>query len=213
MADINECKELLQYRATKSGYNGNLSPNDFNRIWNSAERRYFNILYKQYGINQDNLDGLVRFKSDPITIAIDNNGKYNKPNDLIHIDSIRRTVGSKEVEVDKVNDDRLGSHLDSEYDAPTVNYPIYVEYKTYLQFYPKDLANSVLVYLKRPPLSKWAYTLTNGRPVYDSTNSVQPIWNDNDLEEIIYQAGIDLGLNLRDQTVLQVNDVKAKENV
>ena len=103
--------------------------------------------------------------------------------------------------------------MDSEYDAPTLEYPIYVEYKTYLQFFPKNLANSILVYLKRPPLSKWGYTLVGGRPKYDINTSVQPIWDDNDLEEIIFLAGSDLGLNLRDNLVLQVNDVKAKENV
>lgn len=213
MADINQCKELLQYRATKSGYNGNLSPNQFNLVWNSAEKRYFNNLYKQYGINQDNVDALVRFKSDPQTIAISNDGKYTKPSDLIHIDSVRRTVGQTEVPVIKVNDDRLGSYLSSTYDAPDLNFPIYCEYKSYLQFYPKDITNAILIYLKRPIASKWAYTLSNGRPVYDANNSVQPVWDDNDLEEIIYLAGVDLGLNLRDQMVLQVNDVKSKENV
>jgi len=213
MEDINYCKELLQYRATKAGYNGNLSPNDFNRIFSSAERKYFNFLYKQYGINQDNVDTLTRFKSDPLVITIDSNGKYTKTSDLLHIDSIRHTVGGIQVPITKVNDDRLGSYLSSSYDAPDANYPIYVDYKTYIQFYPINLGTATLVYLKDLTPSKWAYTISQGRAVYDATNSVQPNWSSADIDELIYMAGVDIGLNLRDQTVMQVNDIKAKENV
>lgn len=213
MATIDECKRTLQYRATKAGFNGNLSPTDFNLIWNRAEQRYFNFLYKQYGVNQDNVDSLIRFKSDPTTIAVDSAGKYTKTNDLLHVDSIRKENSGKQFPIKKVEDDRLASWLSSEYDTPTLLKPIYVEYKTYLQFYPTNLASAVLVYLKRMVPSSWAYTLVNGRPVYDAANSVQPIWSDADIDEIIYLTGVDLAINMRDGLLIQTQDTKAKENV
>lgn len=212
-SNINDCKELLEYRATKAGYNGNLSPNDFNRIFPSAERRYFNQLYKVYGINQDNVDSLTKFKSDPTTITVDNEGKYIKPNDLLHIDSIRHTINNVEVPITKVNDDRLGSYLTSTYDAPDLNFPIYVDYNTYIQFYPKNLSSAQLVYLKDLTPSKWGYTLNgSGRPVYDPTTSTQPNWSNADIDEIIALCGVDLGVNMRDTFLYQTQDKLAKEN-
>lgn len=213
MATIDECKRTLQYRATKSGFNGNLSPADFNLIWNRAEQRYYNFLYKQYGINQDNVDSLIRFKTDPMTIAVDGDGKYTMPTDLIHTDSLRKDASGKQVSIKKVEDDRLAAWLDSTYDAPTLLTPIYVEYKTYIQFYPITLATATLVYLKKLTPAVWAYTLVSDRPVYNSAASVQPVWLDGDIDEIIYLCGTDLGINTKSAMDIQFNDMKAKENV
>lgn len=213
MATIDECYRLLKYRATKSGFNGSLSPDDFNLIWNRAEQRHFNNEYKKYLINQESSDSLIVFKTDPITITIDSDGKYTKPVGVLHVDAIRAPYLETEVEVVRVEDDRLANHLNSTYDNPTIEFPIYTEYKAYIKFNPKDLTEALLVYLKALTPAKWAYTLVNGRPVYDNANSVQPLWRENDIDEIIYLCGVDLGLNLRDQQTIQMNDRLAKENV
>jgi hypothetical protein len=44
MANINDIFQLVQYRANKSGFLGNISPNDFNLIFPRAEIKYFNSL-------------------------------------------------------------------------------------------------------------------------------------------------------------------------
>lgn len=212
MATIDECYRLLKYRATKSGFNGNLGPNDFNLIWNRAEQRHFNNEYKKYLINQESSDSLIVFKTDPLTIVVDSNGKYTKPAGVLHVDAIRAPYMDTEVEVVRVEDDRLANHLNSTYDNPTAEFPIYTEYKAYIQFNPKDLTEALLVYLKALTPAKWAYTLVNDRPVYDNANSVQPLWRENDIDEVIYLCGTDLGLNLRDQQTIQMNDRLAKEN-
>lgn len=213
MATIDQCYSLLKYRATKSGFNGNLSPNDLNLIFPRAEQRHFNHEYKKYLINQESSDSLLPFKTDPLMITVDGNGKYTKPQGVLHVDSIRALFNTNEVEVDRVEDDRLGSHLSSEYDSPTLEFPIYTEYNAYIQFNPKNLTNAILVYLKALVPSKWAYTLVSGRPVYDAANSVQPLWRDNDIDEIIFLCGVDMGLNLRDQQTIQMSDKLAKENM
>lgn len=303
MASIDEIYKTLKFRANKAGFNGNISPNDFNLMWPRNEQIHFNTLYKVYQINQDNTESLVPFKSDPVAIAIDGSGKYTKPNDIQHIDAIRHLYIDvpndieEEVEVMRVEDDRLANHLSSTYDMPTSKFPIYTEYSTYLQFNPKDMTDAIFVYLKKLVPSFWAYTLngtigtfssltggtlyTNGtynnilltggngdgaranivisggsifsvtitsggnnyrvgdvlsatqldlggtgsgfsvqiatlsgslKPVYDPANSIQPKWKDDDIDSILYLVGIDLGLNFRDQMLLQVNDSKAKEN-
>ena len=209
---IDECKRLLEYRATKSGFNGNLSPAQFNLIWNRAQQRFFNQLYKSYGINQSNTDTLFRFKSDPISITVDNTGKYVKPSDLLHIDSITKTIGDEQYEITRVGNDRLASYLSSSYDAPTDKSPIYVEYSAYLQFYPIDITPVNLVYLKEPIDALWNYTLVSGRPVYDAGTSVQTQFDASDVDEIIALCGVDLGINMRDSLIIQTQDKLAKEN-
>lgn len=210
MANIDEVKRLLDFRAGKGGYNGTISPNDFNLIWPRAERRYFNQKYKAYKQNKANSDALNPFKSDPTTIAIDSNGKYVKPAELLHVDAIRNGA---EAEIKEVYDDRLASHLSSAYDAPSAVFPIYVEYSDYLQFYPITLATAKLVYLQSFEPSKWAYTLTAGRPVYDATNSVQPKWADSDIDEICYIALSDMGINLNDDRLQAIAERKIQTEI
>lgn len=213
MASIDEVYRLLKYRATKSGYNGNISPNDFNLIFPAAERRYFNLKYKTYLINQENEDALIPYKTDPLPITVDINGKSTKNQDLLHVDSMRRAYNSSEVEVVRFKDDRLANKLSSEYDSPSAEFPIYVEYNDYFQFYPKNIGSAILVYLRKFTPSFWAYTLESGRPVYDAANSVQPRFNDDDIDAIIYMCGEDLGINMRDMSQVQFNGQKAKENI
>lgn len=213
MADINQCYELLKYRATKSGFLGNISPNDFNLIWPRAERRHFNAQYKQYELTQEIGDSLLPFKTDPITITVDVTGKYTKPTDILHIDSIRNPFLDSQRVVTKFSDDRLAEKLTSEYDAPSEEYPIYVNYKSYLQFYPINIGSAILVYLQKLVDSKWSYTLVGGRPVYDSVNSIQPKWSDDDIDEISYIVLADLGINMRDGMVQQFAERKIQTNL
>lgn len=210
MASIDEVKRLLDFRAGKSGYNGTISPNEFNLLWPRAERRYFNQKYKAYKANKANSDALNPFKSDPTTITIDSAGKYTKPNNLLHIDALRT---ASEAEIKEVYDDRLASHLSSAYDAPTAGFPIYVEYASYLQFYPKSLASANLVYLQSFTPSKWGYTVVSGRPVYSEGTSVQPKWADSDIDEICYIALSDLGIHLNDDRLQALAERKIQTEI
>ena len=215
MANINEIYQLIQYRANKSGFLGNISPNDFNLIFPRAEIKYFNSLYAQYYKTQRISDALSRFFSDPIDLTIPTTGstagKYTFPNDLFHVDAITRVVGTEQYPIVRVEKDRLANHLSSKIEAPTSTFPIYTEYKTYLQFYPKDLGTAVLVYLKAPTTSVWAYTLVSGRPVYNAGASVQPEWNQTDLDNIIYLALQDVAQNMKDGQLQQYAQVQTSE--
>jgi hypothetical protein len=164
MADINQIYQLVQYRANKSGFLGNISPNDFNLLFPRGEIKYYNSLYDLYYRTQRISDALSRFFSDPIAItAIPTSGatagQYTIPNDLFHVDSLTHTISGIQYEVVRVEKDRLANHLSSQIEAPTLKFPIYSEYKTYLQFYPVNITTATLVYLKSPTTSVWGYTL------------------------------------------------------
>jgi hypothetical protein len=215
MANINEIYKLIQYRANKSGFLGNISPNDFNLIFPRAEIKYYNSLYAQYYKTQRISDALSRFFSDPIDLTLPTTGstagKYTFPNDLFHVDAITRVVGTEQYPIVRVEKDRLANHLSSKIEAPTSTFPIYTEYKTYLQFYPTNLTSAVLVYLKAPTTSVWAYTLVSGRPVYNATLSVQPEWNQTDLDNIIYLALQDIAMNMRDGMLQQFGQLETQQ--
>ena len=198
MALIDEAYQLLKYRAAKSGFNGNISPNDFNLIWKRAEIRFFNGKYKTFQINQDNTDSILAFKTDPLPITVDGAGKYIKPADVLHIDALTHNYNSTQVEIKRVENDRLGNKLSSTYDAPNAEFPIYVEYKTYLQFYPTNLANANFVYLKRITPAFWGYDLVGGVPVYNESKSTQPAYDETELDDVLNLALLDGAINMKD---------------
>jgi len=84
---------------------------------------------------------------------------------------------------------------------------------TGFQFYPVTLGTANLTYVKDAPEIVWAYTTVSGRPVYaptqtgvgvtPTTGTVQPVWDNVDLLEIIARALKLIGLNLQDGQVQQ----------
>lgn len=159
MATISEIYNLIKYRATKSGYNGTFSPVDFNLLFPRSEIKLFNRLYDDYYKSQKISDALAPFVSDATAIVVGGTGQYTYPTDMFHVDSITHTISGTQYEVVRVEKDRLANHLSSVIEAPSLEFPIYTQYSTVLQFYPTNLATATLVYLKKPRTSVYGYTL------------------------------------------------------
>jgi hypothetical protein len=298
--------QLLKYRASKSGYAGVISSKDFNLVINSAQIRYFNKLFGnqneyRYGDPVPRIaypgtlkvsTSLGKFKSTPTALTIDNTGHAPKPSDIYYIDSISHVVtgGTLPTPIKRVEEQDLADNLFSYYEMPTELFPIYVEYPTYIQFYPITLATASLNYLKAPTAILWASTLnggiastntlvggsgytngvyanvnftggtgnsamgtitvvggivtsvsvsnagfgykvgdtlsasiaggtgfsvkvasiSNAREVYDSVNSVDPQWQPTDIDEIVYMALSDIGINLKDNETEQFANANMK---
>lgn len=198
MASVNEVFDLVKYRANKSGFNGNISPDDFNLLFPRAEIRYYNEMYAQYYKTQRISDTLSKFLSDPVTITIGSNGRYTFPDDMFHVDSVTMLYEGIQYPVVRVEKDRIANHLSSTYDAPNSQFPIYTEYKEFLQFYPSVAGTASLVYLKAPNTVVWGYTIVNGRPVYNPATSTDPEWSETDIDRIINYMLQDIGINMRD---------------
>lgn len=310
MATVDNVFQLLKYRASKSGYLGSISANDFNLVFPKAELRYYlKLLGNQNAYQYGNpvppiaypetlkvSTSLSKFGSDPIAIAIDGAGKYTKTSDLFFVDSIQHTVTGANLPtpIERVEKQDLADRLFSYYQPPTEIFPIYVEYSTYIQFYPVTLATATLTYLKAPPITKWNSTLngtisttntlvggsgyvngtypnvaltggsgnsafativvagnivtsvtinnggfvykvadtlsasntnlggsgsgfsvkvasiTNAREVYAVSGSVDPLWGDYDLDEVIYMALSDMGIFFRDSELEQYANSESK---
>ena len=159
MATISEIYNLIKYRANKNGFNGTFSPVDMNLLFPRAEIKLFNRLYDSYYKNQKVSDALSPFMSDPTAITVLSTGRYTFPVGMFHVDALTHTISGIQYEITRVEKDRIANHLSSVIEAPSLEFPIYTQYSTFLQFYPVALATATLVYLKSPIPAVYGYTL------------------------------------------------------
>ena len=216
--NINDMYLICQFAINKS-QNGYLSPSQFNTIINQGQTSYQTYLLGefqqyQYGKAQSRIgysqNENIRQRLSPLiteaALVISGAGKAAYPADYVQADAIRTSAFQR---VRYAQQDSLYSYYNSTID-PIANNPIYLIEPTGFQFYPVTLGAAVLTYIKNAPVMTWAYTLdANGRPVYAPpgqaqppvqvpvTGSVNPVWDDVDLLEIIARALKLVGLNLQ----------------
>ncbi len=199
---------LICQFATNKAQNGYLSPSQFNTIINQGQTSYQTYLLGefqqyQYGRSQSRIgysqNENIRQRLTPLitesTLVINaGTGEAAYPVDYIQADAMRTITFQR---VRYVQQDSLYSYYNSTIDPIATN-PIYLIEPTGFQFYPITLGSAILTYIKNAPIMTWAYTLdANNRPVYSSGTSVQPVWDDVDLLEIIARALKLIGLNLQ----------------
>lgn len=215
---IDEMYRLMQYIIRKN-QNGNLKPQDFNLIINTASISYMDYLLGEFqkyipgrpfaavdfGQNQDIRQRLSPFIPAPVTITIDASGYGAYPTDYLNSDAM--VYGLYKQRVKFIQQDRLFSHLNSFIDPVSTN-PVYLIYKDGFQFYPANLGSASLSYIKKPTNMFWNYTTDiYNRPVYTPVGSVQPEWNELDQLEIVVRALAQVGVNL------QLRDVEQYSNM
>jgi len=221
---IDEVYKFINFIVKKSNAGGYVTPSEFNLLINRAQIQYFNKLYGNqndyrydrpvpkisYAVTEKISNSLSPFLSDKTTVTIDANGQCTTPTDMIQMVAVTKEVSGKENEITRVEQDRVANNLSSYYDAPDTEFPIYAQLRTKLQFYPKTLASASVIYLKKPTNMAWAFTTVSGRYVYDSLLSVQPLWSDVDMNEVMYIALSYIGVNLKDQEVSQFANIKTQ---
>jgi hypothetical protein len=222
--NINQAHQFIDFLIRQSNSGVYLSPTEKDLILNRAQTQYFNKLYGNqndyrydrpvpkisYAVTEKISRSLAPFLSDPTPLTIDSNGLVNTPTDMYQIVSITHDISGIDYEVTRVEHDRVANNLTSAIEAPDEQYPIYSQLRTKLQFYPKTLATAKIIYLKKPVDMVWGYTITSGVPVYNSATSVQPVWEDMDMNEVIYLALTYAGLNIKDADVAQFANQKTQ---
>jgi hypothetical protein len=220
--NVNDMYQICQFAINKA-QNGYLTPSEFNLTINQAQVSYQDYLLGefqqyQYGRPQARINYSqnenIRQRLTPLltesTLTINSTtGESPYPADYVQADSI---ITSDLKRVRFVQQDSLYSYYNSEIDPVATN-PIYLIEPNKFQFYPKTLGSAILTYVKNAPDIVWAYTTVSGRPVYaptqtgvgvtPTTGTVQPVWDDVELLEIIARALKLIGLNLQDGIVSQ----------
>jgi hypothetical protein len=203
---IDEVKFLLSYIINKE-QSTELTPDEFNSILSMAQRNYISYLlgsFQQYqpGRPQARVElgnnAVVRQRLTPAiystVIAIGFDGYSQYPDDYLQTDAML-TYGRQRVRY--VEQDRLWFVLDSVIDPVATN-PVYTITDTGFNFYPSDVGFARLSYVRNPPNMVWGYVFnTYGQAIYDVSTSVQPIWGDLQIFEIIARALSMVGINLQ----------------
>lgn len=209
--NVNDMYRICQFAVNKA-QNGYLTPSEFNLTINQAQVSYQDYLLGefqqyQYGRPQARINYSqnenIRQRLSPLitsaTLTINGSGEAAYPADYVQADTIITTAFNR---VRFAQQDTLYSYYNSQIDPIATN-PIYLLEPTGFQFYPVTLGSAILTYIKDAPEIVWAYTTVSGRPVYSSGTSVQPVWDNVDLLEIIARALKLIGLNLQDGQVQQ----------
>jgi hypothetical protein len=209
--NVNDMYRICQFAVNKA-QNGYLTPSEFNLTINQAQVSYQDYLLGefqqyQYGRPQARINYSqnenIRQRLSPLitnaTLTINGSGEVAYPADYVQADTVITTDFKR---VRFVQQDSLYSYYNSEIDPIATN-PIYLLEPTGFQFYPVTLGSAILTYVKDAPEIVWGYTTVSGRPVYSSGTSVQPVWDNVDLLEIIARALKLIGLNLQDGQVQQ----------
>lgn len=184
---------------------GSLTSNDFQYHWNAAQNGYHGDLLGRF--NRDNNGkaatntGLIEnqtilTKLSPFTknetLAV-TSGAGDKPADFVYALALR--IGGKEVT--RIVHDQIANVNDSVIDAPSSSADIYYynEYEDYYSFLPNTVSSAELDYIAAPPSVVWGYTIDgDGRQVYDSGSSVQPLWDTASAMEITQRMLRTLGV-------------------
>lgn len=209
---VDKVYSILRFIVRKNQL-GSLSPDDFQYAFNTAQRNYYDFLVGrveqyQYGrpaprvglsMTDNVVSRLMPFeKSATPTLT---SGLVTKPSDFNKLLAMY-TPGNYRVY--RIEEDRFAERFQDSIDPIDEANAFYVEQATNWRVYPTTLTNVTLKYLASPTDVVWAYTLDgSGRPVYTSTGSVQPLWYDNDIDEIVARAAKIIGVSLKEPTLTQ----------
>ena len=218
--NINEVYELVLYCVAKNLQDGYVSPDDFNRTINQAQKSYsayllgvFNTYIPGRPVSKVELgqNSVVRQRLSPTIYGFilnpDTTGFSPYPADYLQTDSMWSLYGFDRIRY--VQQDSLWSFYNSVIDPIATN-PIYLIEDTGFRFYPQSIGQTRLSYVRNPPEIRWGYTLdVNGMPVYNPLTSIDPVWDDASIWEIVIRALAMIGVNLQLGVVMQYsNEIK-----
>jgi hypothetical protein len=192
---------------------GTLSSVEFTYHWNDAQNAYFDDLLGRFqrvnngkegantGLieNETILTKLSPFTtSEPLTVT---SGNSDKPTDF----SYRLAMRVSGYECKKINQSQIAAVNNSVIDAPSITSNLYyfLEYEDYYSFLPSTITAATLDYISQPKDIKWGYTFdADGRQVYNSGTSIQPMWDDSSCREITKRMLTNIGVSLKDADFL-----------
>lgn len=208
--------EFIQFMSRKNQGN-QITPDEFQYSINSAQRSYFGFCMgeiEQYqygrpvprvalGMGDKIADDLIPFKTPPTNVAVAA-GIAIYPADFYKLATMNL---SNEINVERIDDMRLPGRLTSKIDPISNQCPAYNESRSGWRIFPSSITSVEIVYYKLPDDIKWGFTVdVDGRPVYNVGTSVQPLWNDKAMENILGRACRILGFSFSQQNIIQFGE-------
>lgn len=202
-------------RLIKKNQAGGLKSTDFEIQFNDAQGSYQDDLLGRFQMRSNGKTGLntgliedetILQKLSPFIVPYQftiSGGTAGKPDGLIYRLSMR--INGKDCF--KINHNQISNVNDNVIDPPdTAGTTYFVEYgKTldnpngYYLFLPNTVTSGELDYITTPPDIKWGYTWNSkGQQVYNSGLSIQPLWDNNSIREIVKRMLVTLGVSFKD---------------
>lgn len=210
--DVNEVYELCKFCVAKNTAQGYLSPDDFNRTINVAQRSYIDYLlgqYQQYrakrpipivalGETQRIRTSLAPLISEEFISVDIASGIGQFPYGFMQVDAMWGNYGYYNIRF--TEQDRLSANVRSVIDTPTNDTnAVYIIRHEGFQFFPHEIGSVTCSYVQDPPYITWGYTNdpVTGIPVYNPATSSQPVWDNTDILNIVVRALAIIGVNLQ----------------
>jgi hypothetical protein len=132
-------------------------------------------------------------------LSVNGAGFTPYPSDFLQVDAMWSYYGYNRIR--EIQQNQFYGVYNSTID-PIAAYPVYMIENDGFRFFPNNIGQAKMSYVINPPDMVWGYTLDgNGIPVYNPATSVQPVWNDASIMEIIVRALRIIGVNLDYNTV------------
>jgi len=187
---------------------GYATPDEFNLYINQAQQSYLDYLLGQYQKYQPgrgiapvhfSQNQRVRTSLAPLIygtiLNVDGTGRSPYPSDFEQVDAMWSVYGFYRIRF--TQQDSLWSRVNSVIDPVSSN-PLYLLNKDGFQFYPENISQARLSYVRKTPTIIWAYvTYVSGEPIYDPLNSVDPVWSDTDMYNIIVRVLQSFGVSMQ----------------
>lgn len=218
------CYKIMLYAAAKNLQNGYVSPDDFNEvIMPTAQRSYLDYLrgsYQQYQAKRPiavvafSENQMIRQSLAPLVygaVLSPNNvtGIASFPSDFEFVDAMWSLYGIYNIRF--AQQDRLSSYYRSEID-PVQQNPIYIIQHEGFHFFPENIGDVRLSYIRTPPPIIWGYDIDgNGLPIYNPAKSQDPVWGETDILNILVRGMALIGVNLQVNTLMgYANEIKQR---
>lgn len=209
--NVNDVYRIMRFIARKNQLES-LSPSEFQDAFNSAQRNYYDFLVgriEQYRYDKavprvgiamtDNVMSRLTPFQLSATVSV-TTGSATKPADFNKLLSMLTASNNR---VQRVEENRLAERLNDSIDPPSETNAFYVEKPAAWNIYPTTTASIKVNYLKVPNNVVWGYNLDgSGRPVYSPGTSTDPLWYDNDIDEIIARACKILGISIKENALV-----------
>ena len=201
-------------KLTRYNQSAKTASTEFAVHWNDASSAYMDDLLGRFQKNNNGktgantgliLDETVMQKLSPFiqTSAVTiNTGVGNKPTGFIY----RLAFRINGFDCYKINHNQISEINRSVIDPPSIanNSYYFTENLATYSILPATYSGaSELNYISTPVNVVWGFTYdVNGRQVYDSPSSVQPLWDTNSCREITKRMLVNIGVSLKDKDFL-----------
>lgn len=211
---IDEVKHIVDFIYQANGKDGYVRPVDFNMVINQAAIMFVNDLIDPLpagvGMPKSNVSlghaDKIREALKPLLEKTDLTKSGNffiLPDDYLRYDTIYEKESLKLIpyrEQDKMSFILTSSLLK--------NKRFFILSSTNsIEVYPSDINEITLRYFKKVPEMRWAYTIVDGYMVFDPVNSIDPLFDELSIVEIISRACLLIGINIKSSQVVEYSQL------